>query len=314
MSQARTKEAYPTPIKIFVLGDAKTGKSALLRSCENGSHSDYTPTIGFEFAAKTITVGVGENAVKLQIWDTAGQERSRVLTFFCRGTAAYIITYDVTNRQSFENVKGWIENIEQHGKSNVPITIVGTGLDLISDERPRKVERSELAALAASLDNKLAKVSTDEVNATSQDDAQRLFQQVGERAYKNLNRTQAQDDNDALFRQQLITQLNKYTTRIESYKGDYAHGFWFFAQSRAVNRELNYRLAKRLIARLRNTEDSIEDIFNNQHEDLEQIRRTGIGDTAKTNQTTPNAIEQMLRGINSSELNDVIKKARAPRL
>lgn len=47
-----------------------------------------------------------EQVVKLQIWDTAGQERFRTLTSsYYRGAHGIIIVYDVTDRDSFENVR-----------------------------------------------------------------------------------------------------------------------------------------------------------------------------------------------------------------
>jgi Ras-related protein Rab-1A len=44
-------------------------------------------------------------SIKLQIWDTAGQEKFKNLaTANMRGAHGIIIVYDVTNRDSFENV------------------------------------------------------------------------------------------------------------------------------------------------------------------------------------------------------------------
>lgn len=53
--------------------------------------------------------------MKLQIWDTAGQERFRTITStYYRGTHGVIVVYDVTNGQSFANVKRWLHEIEQN--------------------------------------------------------------------------------------------------------------------------------------------------------------------------------------------------------
>ena len=38
--------------------------------------------------------------------------------------------YDVTNRQSFDNIKLWNQNIEKYGQEGVPRMIVGTKSDL----------------------------------------------------------------------------------------------------------------------------------------------------------------------------------------
>ena len=68
--------------------------------------------------------------IKLQIWDTAGQERFRTLTAsYYRGAQGIIIVYDVTDRDSFENVRNWIQEIEKYSKSNVCKVLVGNKCD-----------------------------------------------------------------------------------------------------------------------------------------------------------------------------------------
>jgi len=59
--------------------------------------------VGVDFKMKQIQLD-GQN-IKLQIWDTAGQEKFKNLaTANMRGAHGIIIVYDVTNRDSFENV------------------------------------------------------------------------------------------------------------------------------------------------------------------------------------------------------------------
>lgn len=49
-----------------------------------------------------------------QIWDTAGQERFRTITkSYFRGAQGILLVYDVTDRQSFESVVTWVEDIEK---------------------------------------------------------------------------------------------------------------------------------------------------------------------------------------------------------
>nr|CAH7741066.1 unnamed protein product [Callosobruchus chinensis] len=68
---------------------------------------------GVDFKIKT--VNIHGQKVKLQIWDTAGQERFRTITStYYRGTHGVIVVYDVTNGESFANVKRWLHEIEQN--------------------------------------------------------------------------------------------------------------------------------------------------------------------------------------------------------
>ena len=119
---------------MLIIGNSGVGKSCLLlRYAENSFNENFFNTIGVDFKLKNVK---HENdVIKLQIWDTAGQERFRTLTAsYYRGTClgllyrkclrtfmfqlfsgAYgiIIVYDVTDRETFDNVRTWINEIEK---------------------------------------------------------------------------------------------------------------------------------------------------------------------------------------------------------
>ena len=47
-------------------------------------------------------------------WDTAGQERFRTITSsYYRGAHGIIVVYDVTDGESYTNVKQWLEEIQR---------------------------------------------------------------------------------------------------------------------------------------------------------------------------------------------------------
>lgn len=105
---------YDHLFKLLIIGDSGVGKSSLLlRFADNTFSGSYITTIGVDFKIRTLQVE-GEK-VKLQIWDTAGQERFRTITStYYRGTHGVIVVYDVTNGESFANVKRWLHEIEQN--------------------------------------------------------------------------------------------------------------------------------------------------------------------------------------------------------
>lgn len=54
-------------------------------------------------------VGGRGQRIHLQLWDTAGQERFRSLTTaFFRDAMGFLLLFDLTNEQSFLNVRNWI--------------------------------------------------------------------------------------------------------------------------------------------------------------------------------------------------------------
>ncbi|KAJ8956225.1 hypothetical protein NQ318_014956 [Aromia moschata] len=105
---------YDHLFKLLIIGDSGVGKSSLLlRFSDNTFTGSYITTIGVDFKIKT--VHINGQKVKLQIWDTAGQERFRTITStYYRGTHGVIVVYDVTNGESFANVKRWLHEIEQN--------------------------------------------------------------------------------------------------------------------------------------------------------------------------------------------------------
>ncbi|MBA0582551.1 hypothetical protein Gorai_024692, partial [Gossypium raimondii] len=58
--------------------------------------------------------------VKAQIWDTAGQERYRAITSaYYRGAVGALLVYDITKRQTFDNVQRWLRELRDHADSNI---------------------------------------------------------------------------------------------------------------------------------------------------------------------------------------------------
>ncbi|XP_007432282.1 ras-related protein Rab-35-like [Python bivittatus] len=122
---------YDHLFKLLIIGDSGVGKSSLLlRFADNTFSGSYITTIGVDFKIRTLVIN-GER-VKLQIWDTAGQERFRTITStYYRNTHGVIIVYDVTNAESFVNVKRWLHEIGQNC-DNVCKILVGNKCEDLS--------------------------------------------------------------------------------------------------------------------------------------------------------------------------------------
>ena len=84
---------------------------------------------------------VNGKKVKLQIWDTAGQERFKNITAsYYRGGNGVLVVYDITDRESFENLNSWLIEIEKNANKNVYKLLIGNKSDL---EEKRKVTFQE---------------------------------------------------------------------------------------------------------------------------------------------------------------------------
>jgi len=104
----------------------------------------FFATIGVDFKIRTIDINGAQ--VKLQIWDTAGQERFRTITSsYYRGAHGIIVVYDITNPDSFQNVRKWLQEINRYASENVQKILVGNKADLVSERKVSYEDAKELA-------------------------------------------------------------------------------------------------------------------------------------------------------------------------
>jgi len=137
--------AYDYLIKLLMIGDSGVGKSCLLlRFSDDSFTTSFITTIGIDFKIKTVEID--GKRVKLQIWDTAGQERFRTITTaYYRGAMGILLVYDITDEQSFLNIRNWIRNIEQHASDSVQKILIGNKCDMSDDRIITKDRGQELA-------------------------------------------------------------------------------------------------------------------------------------------------------------------------
>ena len=67
----------------------------------------------------------------MQIWDSAGQERYKALIpSYVRGASIIFIVYDISNKNTFNNVNTWINFIKQINSDNSFLILCGNKIDL----------------------------------------------------------------------------------------------------------------------------------------------------------------------------------------
>ncbi|EDV25731.1 Ras-related protein Rab-8A [Trichoplax sp. H2] len=139
-------KSYDYLFKLLLIGDSGVGKTCVLfRFSEDAFNSTFISTIGIDFKIRTIELD--GKKIKLQIWDTAGQERFRTITTaYYRGAMGIMLVFDITNERSFENIKTWIRNIEEHAASDVEKMILGNKCDVVDKRQVSKEQAQQLAA------------------------------------------------------------------------------------------------------------------------------------------------------------------------
>ncbi|XP_036413020.1 ras-related protein Rab-20-like isoform X2 [Colossoma macropomum] len=112
-------------IKMVILGDMNVGKTSLLHRYTERSFKDTLSTVGGAFFLKQW------GPYNISIWDTAGREQFHGLgSMYCRGAAAIILTYDVTNWQSLLQLEERFLSLTDSANSDCLFAVVGNKADL----------------------------------------------------------------------------------------------------------------------------------------------------------------------------------------
>jgi small GTP-binding protein len=141
--------------KIVFLGESGCGKTSIIsRYIDKEFTGTLCPTVGC--AGRTIDYQYRNHALTLLLWDTAGQELYRSLTpIYYRNSAAAIIVYDLSVRDTFEQIQGWIEELHST-VGDIVMVLCANKSDL---EDARAVEELEGAALAHSVNAQFVETS-----------------------------------------------------------------------------------------------------------------------------------------------------------
>ena len=132
-------------LKYIIIGDAAVGKSNLLLRYVHGQFKpEYQLTIGVEFGAKNIEIS--SKTFRIQIWDTAGQENFRsIIRAYYKDSVCALVVYDISSRDSFNNVMSWIEDCKNQSPKTIFIVLVGNKSDLEDKRQVTYEEGKELA-------------------------------------------------------------------------------------------------------------------------------------------------------------------------
>eukprot|EP00703_Trepomonas_sp_PC1_P002813 JAP93793.1 Rab1a [Trepomonas sp. PC1] len=157
--------------KVLIIGDSNVGKSSILvRYADDEFYSEYISTIGVDYRIKSLTVNNQLQRpiqIKIQVWDTAGQEKfDNIARTYYRGTHGIFLVFDVSNRDSFQNIQKWLQKVA--GINAIKI-LIGAKIDL-----KRIVKKEEAEEFANSQGMKYI-----ETSSKTGDNIQEAFLELG---------------------------------------------------------------------------------------------------------------------------------------
>ena len=215
-------------LKYIVIGDSAVGKSnLLLRYAHDRFNDEYQATIGVEFGAKNVEIN--DQIYRIQIWDTAGQENFRSITrAYYKNSVCAMVVYDITNRDSFENIQSWIEDIRTQSPKTVLIILIGNKIDLDDRRIITYDEGNEFAIKNGLIFGETSAKTGEGIEEIFKKSAQEIAKKMNENYYdlnsetcgikkgnkgKNINKRKSSSDNDNSNTIELIVEKNKIKKR-----------------------------------------------------------------------------------------------------
>lgn len=162
-------------LKVVLLGKEYGGKTSLVERFIHhrfNASLPYQNTIGAAFGAKTVTTE--GQTVTLGIWDTAGSERYEAMSrIYYRGAKAGIVCYDLTDDQSWDRARFWVQEIKAHEES-CKIYLCGTKRDLLSEDCHRRaIDQHDITDYADTIN-----ASVFETSSKTGENISELFDQI----------------------------------------------------------------------------------------------------------------------------------------
>ena len=155
-------------LRVLTIGDKTVGKSSIIiKYIDDKFDENIKSTLGIDY--KTKIIQKGDNLIKVTIYDTAGEEKYRdLIKNYYNGSNGILLIYDITNRNSFDDLNYWLEELKKNcNLNNLYIYLVGNKTDL---EKKRQVSYDEAKNFAD-----MKKIPYIEISAKTGDNIDKLF-------------------------------------------------------------------------------------------------------------------------------------------
>ena len=188
--------------KIILIGNSGVGKTSFFRKIATGEFYDKNiSTIGIEKKSLELNIDIQKDGKKekkkfnISLFDTAGQEKFRSVTLnYYKGSDGIFLIYDITDKTSFDQVRTWIESINdslgRNKDQKYAIILIGNKLDLV-EENPedRKVEEEDAQKICKEFgmrwggEQSIKSISFEELKKIYGEYVEEIYHVVGENSF-----------------------------------------------------------------------------------------------------------------------------------
>ena len=196
MSENTDKITY----KMIIIGDSAVGKTCIFKKITSGTFNEKSiSTIGMDRRTLAFTIKNSEGndiEVEVQLWDTAGQERFRsITTSYYKSSQGLILMYDITKKESFDNVENWIENVNDSlgDVNDYLLVLLGNKLDLVK-EKPNLREVTEEDAKNICKEKGIYWGGECSAKDFSEDELKQIFTKYTQEIYKKVGVNQTKGE------------------------------------------------------------------------------------------------------------------------
>ena len=144
--QSKVEQGGIYRFKFIVIGDHEVGKTSIIRRfVEKSFINKYRATIGLNILSHDFEAF--GNKISIMLWDIGAQKFfKRYRKTYYSGAQAAFIVFDLTDRESFNNVTYWHNELKEFIENkDLPIIIVGNKTDLAEERVITQDEGIQLA-------------------------------------------------------------------------------------------------------------------------------------------------------------------------
>jgi len=132
--------------KVVLVGESGVGKTRIINQFVNETFEPETlPTQGTKFSKKELFLG--KESINFNIWDTPGLRKYHDFAkIFYKGATSFILVYDVTSQNSFDELKNyWYNEIKNLENEKLVIAVAANKSDLYEERQVSNEEGEKFA-------------------------------------------------------------------------------------------------------------------------------------------------------------------------